>query len=270
MFDYGKIYGNLKDQDFAKAGLPFSWNPLTIQLAKVYFRLFGYPDIASQMRFRLVKKLAALKPKKELLDAGCGNGIYVHEFTREFNVHCLGTDGRQERVDLAQRINDCLGYDNKFKTVLLEKLDIRGQKFDAAICLEVLEHIEDDLAVLKGIYKCLNPNGQLIVTVPKKGTGLSHEQEEDPDFEPEPFEHVRSGYEADELEALAKKAGFRKVEVQPYFFFFSKTVTKLQQKLYKKKMVILNLLLSPLLTVIASFDDVYKFGPRGYIMVVRK
>ncbi|MEW6379803.1 MAG: glycosyltransferase [bacterium] len=41
----------------------------------------------------------------------------------------------------------------------------RGQ-FDTVICLNVLEHIEDDLAGLRNIYQALKPGGRAIVLVP--------------------------------------------------------------------------------------------------------
>ena len=39
-------------------------------------------------------------------------------------------------------------------------------KFDTVLCLNVLEHIEDDTSALKNIYELLNPRGRLILLVP--------------------------------------------------------------------------------------------------------
>lgn len=270
MFNYGKIYSQLKTSDLRKMKIGITWNDYSAVAAKLYMTLFGYPDIASQMRYRLVTKELEFKPGMTLLDAGSGNGIYVHEYTKSFGIKGFGIDGRKERVKQAEMINKSLGFSSEFKTLLLEDLPLKGKKFDRIICLEVLEHIVDDQAVLKNLGKNLNPGGRMVITIPKKGTALDHEHEEDPDFEPEEFEHVRSGYEVSDLKKLCKNAGFTKVRIEPYFYFFSRYTTKLQQVLYKRKLVVLNLLLSPVFTALALLDDYVKIAPRGYLVIIRK
>jgi SAM-dependent methyltransferase len=39
-------------------------------------------------------------------------------------------------------------------------------RFDAAVCLNVLEHVEDDAAALESLHACLRPGGRLLVFVP--------------------------------------------------------------------------------------------------------
>jgi len=39
-------------------------------------------------------------------------------------------------------------------------------QFDTVICVNVLEHIEDDLTGLRNIYRALNPEGVAIILVP--------------------------------------------------------------------------------------------------------
>src|SRR3972149_2771725 len=42
----------------------------------------------------------------------------------------------------------------------------RSAQFDAVICVDVLEHLEDDRAGLADIYRVLKPGGRVLVTVP--------------------------------------------------------------------------------------------------------
>jgi glycosyltransferase involved in cell wall biosynthesis len=42
-----------------------------------------------------------------------------------------------------------------------------GQKFDTVICLNVLEHVPDDVATLHGIWEALEPGGRAVVLVPQ-------------------------------------------------------------------------------------------------------
>ncbi len=44
---------------------------------------------------------------------------------------------------------------------------LAGRTYDSVVCLNVLEHIEDDLAALKRMYTLLAPGGRLILLVPQ-------------------------------------------------------------------------------------------------------
>lgn len=46
------------------------------------------------------------------------------------------------------------------------KFDFNNQKFDAIVCLNVLEHIKEDFRALKNMYKLLKPRGKLLLLVP--------------------------------------------------------------------------------------------------------
>jgi SAM-dependent methyltransferase len=43
---------------------------------------------------------------------------------------------------------------------------LAGQHFDTIICLNVLEHVDDDISALQAIRRMLTPNGRLILLVP--------------------------------------------------------------------------------------------------------
>jgi 2-polyprenyl-3-methyl-5-hydroxy-6-metoxy-1,4-benzoquinol methylase len=43
---------------------------------------------------------------------------------------------------------------------------LAGQRFDTVICLNVLEHVDDDIASLNAIHKLLAPSGRLVLLVP--------------------------------------------------------------------------------------------------------
>jgi SAM-dependent methyltransferase len=43
---------------------------------------------------------------------------------------------------------------------------LAGQHFDTIICLNVLEHVDDDISALQAIRRMLAPNGRLILLVP--------------------------------------------------------------------------------------------------------
>lgn len=270
IFSYGRIYSKLSPSQIKSLNLNSSSNEKLLFLSKIYFFLFGYPDVAGQKRYLIIEKLLKLRKEDKILDAGCGNGIYLQEFGRKYSTEGIGIDARADRIRAAKMINKYLSGKNIFVISTLEKLDLKRKKFDKIFCLEVLEHIVDDGGVVRKLSKNLVKGGLFVVSVPMKGTGLTKEQQEDPNFKPEKYGHVRSGYDERELKILAKGAGLKVVLVRKYFFFVSKYLVKFQQLLYKKGFVILNLLLSPLLLLLSELDGVFKFSPRGYIAVFKK
>lgn len=269
IFSYGKIYSKLSPGQIKKIGI-VKLDKDTAKFAKNYFGIFGYPDIASQRRYNIIKKLLMLKKGETVLDAGCGNGIYLQEFSKDFDTKGLGIDARRERIQKAKLINSFLKQKNIFKTSTLEKAKLGNTKFDKAICLEVLEHINDDSLVIKSLSKNLKKGGLFVISVPIIGTALTHEQEHDPNFVPEKYEHVRSGYRISDLRKMAKKAGLKVLLIDRYFFIVSRYMVKVQQFLYKRNFVALNVLLSPVLLVISQLDNFIRISPRGYVLVLQK
>lgn len=68
---------------------------------------------------------------------------------------------------------DCLEIDDVLRAVLVERqfqsydsLDALTKKYDLIYSSNVLEHIEDDVAILKQLHATLNPGGTLVVFVP--------------------------------------------------------------------------------------------------------
>jgi len=270
IFSYGRVYSKLTPSQIKSLKFVTNLNDKLLFLPKLYFFLFGYPDVASQRKFLIIEKLLLLKKGESVLDAGTGNGIYLQEFGSKFKIFGYGIDARKNRIETAKRINKYLARNDTFVTSTLENVDLGKKKFDKIICLEVLEHIVDDKGVLKKLSKNLAKKGRFIISVPMKGTGLTKEQEQDPNFKPKKYEHVRSGYTEEELQKLASDAELNVVSIQKYFFLVSRYAVKFQQFLYKKGYVALNLLFSPLLLIISELDSVFKFYPRGYIMILKK
>jgi len=112
----------------------------------------------------IAKHIKHLDPKKsKVLDIGCGNGnISIYLGSLGFNV--LGVDISDKAVDKAMRLNTLENV--SFKVMSAEDLIATGPSYDAVICSEVLEHLEDPGRLLKVINILLKPEGKLIVTVP--------------------------------------------------------------------------------------------------------
>lgn len=83
---------------------------------------------------------------KSVVDVGCGTGTFLRTFEKEGITDIMGLDGEWVNKEI---ISKNISLD-KFQEVDLEKeIDI-NRKYDLALCLEVLEHIDNafvDVAV---------------------------------------------------------------------------------------------------------------------------
>jgi ubiquinone/menaquinone biosynthesis C-methylase UbiE len=77
----------------------------------------------------------------------------------------VGIDMSSKTVDLARGLHP--QAQAEFRVGSLPNLPLRSASVDAALCLEVLEHVEDDRAAVRELRRVLRPKGLLIVSVPQ-------------------------------------------------------------------------------------------------------
>ncbi len=97
----------------------------------------------------------------EILDVGCGNGLFLPRLARWGRVSGIEVDRTLVTHDAPFRdriYHDLLGSDT-----------YRGSSFDLITALDVIEHIEDDQAAVSHMVGMLRPGGYLVVTVPAFG-----------------------------------------------------------------------------------------------------
>lgn len=101
-----------------------------------------------------------------VLDIGCGCGHITLEALR--NGHSVvAIDISSDFLELARSICEDNGYSADFRR--MDVKDVRGfgrNSFDNVICLDVLEHIDEDEKILKSINYVLKDNGKFLLLVP--------------------------------------------------------------------------------------------------------
>lgn len=95
-----------------------------------------------------------------ILDAGCGSGRNMALLAPYGSV--TGVESSQEGVDAAR----ARGVGEAMRCSLLEPLPLPRESFDLVVCLDVLEHLEDDAGVLRELRRVVRAGGRLLVTVP--------------------------------------------------------------------------------------------------------
>lgn len=126
---------------------------------------YEYNRIADRKRLDFISASleGKIPPDGVVLDVGCGNGVISRHLGRQgYNV--LGIDVSEKTIQTARSLNDLPNV--KFEVISAENLVAQGNLYDAVICSEVLEHLDNPSALLKTLYQTLKADGQLIVTVP--------------------------------------------------------------------------------------------------------
>jgi len=158
---------------------------------------------------RVVRQLArdgSQKPAAVDLGGGCGGWVsYLSEHAgRDFSEIALA-DSSPTALSLAAG-----AIPPASRRYQIDLLDLRwSERWDVAFLLDVLEHIDDDVTVLREIRRALRPGGLLIVTTP----ALERFRSAIDDM----THHVRR-YARRDFARLASEAGLELV-VSRYFMF---------------------------------------------------
>ncbi|MBD3561235.1 3-demethylubiquinone-9 3-O-methyltransferase [Planktothrix sp. FACHB-1355] len=93
-----------------------------------------------------------------VLDVGCGGGFSC-EFMAERGAVVSGLDQSAKCIEIAQKHAESKGFAIDYKSGLAETMPYEANTFDAAICVDVLEHVADVNKVIAEIHRVLKPNG---------------------------------------------------------------------------------------------------------------
>lgn len=146
--------------------------------------------------------------KAHILDAGSGFGQYSYHMSKFSDKYCLlGVDVKDDQVAECNELFRALGKQHAFfKVADLTKFR-KENAFDLVLCVDVMEHILEDVDVLTNFYASMKEGGTLIISTPSDQGGSDAHDEEDGSFIEE---HVRNGYGMQEMKDKLALAGFKK------------------------------------------------------------
>lgn len=200
--------------------------------------LFIFGDTLVLDRWRWIKRRlpkTARGSKEKLLDVGCGSGAFtIGSSLRGYRSLGLSWDKAQQQR--ARKRASILKADAHFQILDVRKLDTKKslrEKFDVAICCENIEHIINDLKLMKDISACLKPGGRLLLTTPYLKFKAMTKSDNGPYLKIEDGRHVRRGYSSAMLKELCEKSGLKCEEISSCSGFFSQKITKIYRVLSK-------------------------------------
>lgn len=134
--------------------------------AENYVKRFSKGSILGRLREKEIDAvLTLLQPRKgeEILDAGCGAGVYALKL-KELGAVPYGVDISPKMIEKLKSygIDGCVGD--------IADIDL-GRKFEKIICVGVLEFCETQRTVMRNLANHLKDGGILIVLYPREGIG---------------------------------------------------------------------------------------------------
>lgn len=109
---------------------------------------------------RLLDLLGAHVSQGRLLQVGCGYGLLLDEARRRGydveGVELSAEGSRYAREQLGLTVHE----------MAVEEMQLEGKRYDALVLVDVIEHLEDPVAVLDRLLRVLEPDGAVLIVTP--------------------------------------------------------------------------------------------------------
>ncbi len=187
--------------------------------------IFSPTSLFLDARRKKVNKLIGIFKSKNILDVGCGSGIFMLDFIYK-GANVTGIDYSQKMLQLAQGLFN--RYKIPKKSYVLKKakassLKFKNKSFDVIIATGLTDYIpiKETMIFLNKSFKILKDDGQLIISFPsaespfsflRKGLGLTIRQKL---FRLPP---IASTFSSSEIKNILEKNGFKISHISRIFY----------------------------------------------------
>jgi ubiquinone/menaquinone biosynthesis C-methylase UbiE len=219
-------------------------------------RLLGYPlYVGDRVRTYYAMKHVNPCPGDFILDAGCNIGVYCLEMALK-GANVVGIDISKEGIMKALRAAKAVGLSQKIFLLLADVCNppFRDSVFDKILCVDVLEHVRNDVKALHEFRRILKNSGNIIIHVPKEGQTYIFLRGK---INYRDFGHVREGYRFENIKSKLEEAQLAIAEYKGTFKIFGGFAWEINYMLRGSKLA---LLLVPLLYGLSKLD--YLLGDR--------
>jgi SAM-dependent methyltransferase len=121
-------------------------------------------DMAFKKRVQTIFDWVDFSDEQRVLDIPCGRGFYLNMIRYVSDCEIIGAELDWGIIQKARANVGHLGI--PLYNTDIYHLPYQANSFDAVILSEVLEHLDDDVAALREVYRVLKPGGVVAITVP--------------------------------------------------------------------------------------------------------
>lgn len=147
--EYWRMY---EDYGIEKETIPLDWPIL--------------PEYSQHARFQAAMEL--VRPGMKVLDVGSYDGWFVNRAGRA-GAHAFGIDASHKMVALANQVARDGRTGARFAVCRFGSAptpESFPSQFDLVVCMEMYEHVEDTLVLLRNLRPLVAPGGALFVSTP--------------------------------------------------------------------------------------------------------
>jgi len=163
--------------------------PILYEVEETHWWHIGRRRIIESFVKQICERFEDTRP--HILDVGCGTGG---------NLRMLSNFGEAEGVDIStDAVSLCCERGLNVKLGTAEELPFDDASFDLVTALDVVEHLDDDVAGLREMRRLLRPGGYVLIFVPTF-MWLWGVQDD--------ISHHRRRYRLAELRRAVREAGF--------------------------------------------------------------
>jgi len=191
-------------------GRQFNRHPL---LRKLFYLLLNILLLRSWHVRKALRMIAGRLPSPtEVLDAGMGFGQYTWWMATRFSSWKItAADIKSDQVADCNKFFKKTGLSNRVNALEADLVKWNGgTSYDMILCVDVMEHIEEDRRVFASFRSMMKKGGYLVISTPSDMGGSDVHSDDDTSFIEE---HVRDGYGKAEITEKLHVAGFDEVAV---------------------------------------------------------
>jgi 2-polyprenyl-3-methyl-5-hydroxy-6-metoxy-1,4-benzoquinol methylase len=213
--------------------------------------------------WKYLKKLPVEKFTK-VLDAGCGSGLYAKQMAQKFPwITVIAIDKKKQDFQSEQLSNLFFREGDLLK---LEDSNI----YDFIYCIDVLEHIPNNVTVMENLYHALKDGGYFYLHMP-------YAYGENRIF-PERFfeefnkwadkDHIGEQYKLDEIKIILQKLGFEIIGAEYTFGSLGKFAWELDR--ITDNNLLIKIILAPLSKFLALLSTKIKHKAGNFLVLAKK
>ena len=145
-----------KQSEFYDKNPPFSpWPDVLVELGlSISYR-------PKEIYWKKLLDYLEIRPNSRLLDAGCGQGIFLKRIAKEYKIIGDGADVSVKSIGYA----NLRWRSERLKYIVSDiyRLNFKNNSFDFIISMDLFEHLTDKKKALSELARVLRPGGKILI-----------------------------------------------------------------------------------------------------------